>query len=143
MKAKGKSIITGRYADSLTRQAGLRRDGASECSPLGGLSVEYISLSWADVMSCAASCALQILSYIWAFQISMYYLIVSVAHQQIMVNKTVLTQLSELLEKRDLKEIAAGTIVEATEVTDHGNFSLSACLHSTLLRLYERRWEKP
>ena len=80
MKAIGKSIITGRYADSLTRQAGLRRDGASECSPLGGLSVEYISLSWADVMSCAASCALQILSYIWAFQISMYYLIVSVAH---------------------------------------------------------------
>ena len=143
MKAKGKSIITGRYADSLTRQAGLRRDGASECSPLGGLSVEYISLSWADVMSCAASCALQILSYIWAFQISMYYLIVSVAHQQIMVNKTVLTQLSELLEKRDLKEIAAGTIVEAAEVTDHGNVSPSACLHLTLLRLYERRWEKP
>ena len=73
----------------------------------------------------------------------MYYLIVSVAHQQIMVNKTVLTQLSELLEKRDLKEIAAGTIVEATEVTDHGNVSPSACLHLTLLRLYERRWEKP
>ena len=38
-----------------------------------------------------------------------------------MVNKTVLTQLSELLEKRDLKEIAGGTIVEAAEVTDHEN----------------------
>ena len=62
MKAKGKSIITGRYADSLTRQAGLRRDGASECSPLGGLSVEYICLTWADVIFCAA-CVLQILSY--------------------------------------------------------------------------------
>ena len=60
-----------------------------------------------------------------------------------MVNKTVLTQLSELLEKRDLKEIAAGTIVEAAEVPDHGNVSPSACLHLTLLRLYERRWEKP
>ena len=67
MKAIGKSIITGRYADSLTRQAGLRRDGASECSPLGGLSVEYISLGWTDVMSCAASCALQILSYFGLF----------------------------------------------------------------------------
>jgi len=32
-----------------------------------------------------------------------------------MVNKTVLTQLSELLEKRELTEIAAGSIVEATE----------------------------
>ena len=62
MKAKGKSIITGRYADSFTRPAGLRRDGASECSPLGGLSVEYISLTWADVIFCAA-CVLQILSY--------------------------------------------------------------------------------
>ena len=41
-----------------------------------------------------------------------------------MVNKTVLTQLSELLEKRELTEIAAGTIVEATEVTDHGNVHL-------------------
>ena len=38
-----------------------------------------------------------------------------------MANKTVLTQLSELLEKRELTEIAAGSIVEATEVTDHGN----------------------
>ena len=67
MKAKGKSIITGLYADSLTRQAGLRRDGASECSPLGGLSVEYISLTWADVIFCAASCALQILFYFGLF----------------------------------------------------------------------------
>ena len=41
-----------------------------------------------------------------------------------MVNKTVLTQLSELLEKRDLKEIAAGTIVEAAEVTIHRNVCL-------------------
>ena len=41
-----------------------------------------------------------------------------------MVNKTVLTQLSELLEKRDLKEIAAGTIVEAAEVTDPRNVYL-------------------
>ena len=63
MNAIGKSIITGRYADSFTRPAGLRRDGASECSPLGGLSVEYISLTWADVIFCAAFCALQILSY--------------------------------------------------------------------------------
>ena len=54
MNAIGKSIITGRYADSFTRPAGLRRDGASECSPLGGLSVEYISLTWADVIFCAA-----------------------------------------------------------------------------------------
>ena len=53
-------------------------------------------------------------------------MIVLVAHQQIMVNKTVLTQLSELLERRNLKEVAAGTIVEAAEVTDHGNVSLSA-----------------
>ena len=43
-----------------------------------------------------------------------------------MVNKTVLTQLAELLERRNLKEVAAGTIVEAAEVTDHGNVSLSA-----------------
>ena len=41
-----------------------------------------------------------------------------------MVNKTVLTQLSELLEKRELTEIAAGSIVEATEVTDPGNVYL-------------------
>ena len=41
-----------------------------------------------------------------------------------MVNKTVLAQLSELLEKRELTEIAAGSIVEATEVTDHGNVYL-------------------
>ena len=41
-----------------------------------------------------------------------------------MVNKTVLTQLSELLEKRELTKIAAGTIVEATEVTDHENVHL-------------------
>jgi len=41
-----------------------------------------------------------------------------------MVNKTVLAQLSELLEKRELTKIAAGTIVEATEVTDHGNVYL-------------------
>ena len=40
MKAKSKSILTGRYAGSLTRQAGWRRDRASECSLLGGLSVE-------------------------------------------------------------------------------------------------------
>ena len=60
-----------------------------------------------------------------------------------MANKTVLTQLAELLERRNLKEVAAGTIVEAAEVTDHGNVSLSACLHLTLLRLYGRRWEKP
>ena len=60
-----------------------------------------------------------------------------------MVNKTVLTQLSELLEKRDLKEIAAGTIVEAAEVTDHGNVSLNARLHITLFRLYERKWQTP
>ena len=73
----------------------------------------------------------------------MYYLIVSVAHQQIMVNKTVLTQLAELLERRNLKEVAAGTIVEAAEVTDHGNVSLSARLHLTLLRLYERKWQTP
>ena len=41
-----------------------------------------------------------------------------------MVNKTVLTQLSELLEKRELTKVAAGTIVEATEVTDYENVSL-------------------
>ena len=51
-----------------------------------------------------------------------------------MVNKTVLTQLSELLEKRDLKEIAAGTIVEAAEVTDHGNVSLSARWHLNIIK---------
>ena len=60
-----------------------------------------------------------------------------------MVKKTVLTQLAELLERRNLKEVAAGTIVEAAEVTDHGNVSLSACLHITLLRLYERKWQTP
>ena len=60
-----------------------------------------------------------------------------------MANKTVLTQLAELLERRNLKEVAAGTIVEAAEVTDHGNVSLSACLHITLLRLYERKWQTP
>ena len=70
-------------------------------------------------------------------------MIVLVAHQQIMVNKTVLTKLSELLERRNLKEVAAGTIVEAAEVTDHGNVSLSAWLHLTLLRLYERKWQTP
>ena len=70
-------------------------------------------------------------------------MIVLVAHQQIMVNKTVLTQLAELLERRNLKEVAAGTIVEAAEVTDHGNVSPSACLHLTLSRPYGRRWEKP
>ena len=41
-----------------------------------------------------------------------------------MVNKTVLTQLSELLEKRELTKVAAGTIVEDTEVTDHGTVYL-------------------
>ena len=46
---------------------------------LGRASVEYICLTWADVIFCAA-CALQILSFFWACDISMYYLIVSVVH---------------------------------------------------------------
>ena len=69
-------------------------------------------------------------------------MIVLVAHQQIMVNKTVLTQLAELLERRNLKEVAAGTIVEAAEVTDYGSVSPCACLHLTLSRPYGRRWGK-
>lgn len=60
-----------------------------------------------------------------------------------MVNKTVLTQLSELLEKRDLKEIAAGTIVEAAEVTIHRNVCLVHGDTLTILRLYERKWLRP
>jgi len=47
-----------------------------------------------------------------------------------MANKTVLTQLAELLERRNLKEVAAGTIVEAAEVTDQGNVSPCACVYT-------------
>ena len=79
MNAIGKSIITGRYTYSFTRQAGLRRVGASKCSPLGGLSVEYTSLTWADVIFCAAfvPCRFYL---ILGFDISMHHLIVSVVH---------------------------------------------------------------
>ena len=87
---------------------------------LGRASVEYICLTWADVIFCAA-CVLQILSY---FGLVTFQCIIRLFQLYTMVNKTVLTQLSELLEKRDLKEIAAGTIVEAAEVTDPGNVYL-------------------
>ena len=72
MNAIGKSIITGRYTYSFTRQAGLRRVGASKCSPLGGLSVEYTSLTWADVIFCAAfvSCRSYLILDFWHFNVS-------------------------------------------------------------------------
>ena len=35
-----------------------------------------------------------------------------------MANKTVVAQLADLLERRNLKEVAAGSIVDAAEVTN-------------------------
>ena len=35
-----------------------------------------------------------------------------------MANKTVVAQLADLLEKRNLKEVAAGSIVDVAEVTN-------------------------
>ena len=76
MNAIGKSIRTGRYTDSFTQPvcAGTERQNALPWAA----SVEYICLTWADVIFCAA-CVLQILSYFGLFDISMYHLIVSVA----------------------------------------------------------------
>ena len=60
MNAIGKSIRTGRYTDSFTQPvcAGTERQNALPWAA----SVEYICLTWADVIFCAA-CVLQISSY--------------------------------------------------------------------------------
>ena len=45
-----------------------------------------------------------------------------------MANKTVLAQLEDLLEKRNLKQVDAGSLVDAAEVTNKENVSPCECV---------------
>ena len=138
MNAIGKSIRTGRYTDSFTQPvcAGTERQNALPWAGFQLSIIPWLGQMWYFVLLlCLADFIL-----FWAFDISMYYLIVSVVHhgEQDSPNSTL-----RVAGEKGLEGDCSGNHCGGHRGDRPWKCSLSARWHLTLLRLFERQWQAP